>query len=145
MLLTSTRTTLHSLRSLVEAWERNERLNSTELTELHQLNSRALSQNLTRLVRAGLLHSTVGGNSRGYTFSRNPRDISLADVLDVLEGRTAHKGCKQILPQLIETIECERCLVCMVMDDVLQYAHNRFKAISLYDFARHCSTNEYEL
>ncbi len=139
MVLASTRITLHCLRGLVDAWDRNERMSSLQLTEAHDFNARALSQNLTRLTRAGVLRSSVGGSSRGYQFAKDPRRISLNDILEVLEGKNTHLDCHHVLPQVSNTVSAQKCLLCLALEEVLEFKQNKLKEISIYDYAKHAS------
>ena len=51
-----------------------------------------VSKLLKSLARANLVSSTRGANG-GYRLSRNPRDISAADVIDALEGPVSITEC----------------------------------------------------
>ena len=65
-----------------------------DVADKHGISDRFLVQILLQLKQAGLVESTRGA-SGGYTLSRNPSDISLYDVLrvvDPLERPTRKKG-----------------------------------------------------
>lgn len=51
----------------------------------HEIPDRFLVQILLELKRGGLVTSTRGA-AGGYRLARSPRDISLADVMEVVEG-----------------------------------------------------------
>jgi Rrf2 family protein len=56
-----------------------------EITETHRIPDRFLVQILIQLNKAGLVSSTRGA-SGGYRLARPPQEITLADVLAVIEG-----------------------------------------------------------
>ena len=56
------------------------------IADRHGIPSRFLVQILLQLKGAGFVNSTRGA-AGGYELVRPPRDISLADVIDVIEGR----------------------------------------------------------
>ncbi|MCS7171893.1 MAG: Rrf2 family transcriptional regulator [Armatimonadetes bacterium] len=51
-----------------------------------------LSKTLRRLVRLGLLRSSRG-RSRGYALTRSPREISVREVLEAVEGPDYFRRC----------------------------------------------------
>lgn len=58
------------------------------LADTHGIPSRFLVQILLQLKGAGLVSSTRG-SAGGYQLAREPHDISLGDVVNVVEGRSA--------------------------------------------------------
>jgi len=56
------------------------------IADRHRIPARFLVQILLQLKGAGLVASTRGA-SGGYELSRAPRDITLAEILDVVSGR----------------------------------------------------------
>ena len=61
------------------------------IAERHEIPSRFLVQILLQLKSAGLVSSTRGA-SGGYQLVRDPATISLADVVEVLEGPLCESG-----------------------------------------------------
>ncbi|WP_088835320.1 RrF2 family transcriptional regulator [Paenibacillus tyrfis] len=51
-----------------------------------------LSKMLTKLVKAGLIHSVSGANG-GYRLKRNQEDISFLDVIHAIEGTASLFEC----------------------------------------------------
>ncbi|WP_232695807.1 RrF2 family transcriptional regulator [Brevibacillus daliensis] len=51
-----------------------------------------LSKMLTKLVKAGLIHSISGANG-GYRLKRNQEDISFLDIIHAIEGTTSMFEC----------------------------------------------------
>jgi Rrf2 family protein len=72
-----------------------------EITETHRIPDRFLVQILIQLNKAGLVSSTRGA-SGGYRLARPPQDITLADVLAVVEGADTPPR-KRATPETSET------------------------------------------
>jgi len=62
------------------------------IVERHGIPSSFLVQIFQELKRAGLITSSRGA-SGGYRLARSPEEISLAEVLDIVEGNTATTSC----------------------------------------------------
>jgi Rrf2 family protein len=67
-----------------------------------------LEQLLNRLRREGLIDS-VRGPGGGYVLKRNPKDISMGEVLKILEGPVALSEC--LNPALVDS--CNRINACV--------------------------------
>lgn len=63
----------------------NERVSAREITNSEQLPHAFTQRILQELLRAGLVDSRRGV-SGGYTLSKDPKDITLYEIHDVLEG-----------------------------------------------------------
>ena len=70
---------------LASHWGREEPLHIRDIADAHGIPSRFLVQILLQLKGAGLVQSTRGATG-GYLLARDPRKISLLDVLSVIEG-----------------------------------------------------------
>jgi Rrf2 family protein len=68
-----------------------------------------LEQLLAALRKAGLVHS-VRGPAGGHELARPPAELSLGDVLDVLEGITTPSGCMD------ENGSCTVSSTCVLQD-----------------------------
>jgi Rrf2 family protein len=68
---------------------------------------------LQRLVRIGLLASTQGTRG-GYTLGRPPASISVADVIEAIDGPFAVTACST------EKNDCEQYSKCSVRDPLWQ-------------------------
>ncbi len=71
----------------------------SEITERHGIPQRFLVQILLQLNSSGLVLSTRGA-SGGYQLSRPPDRITLADILDAVEGTDAPKD-RKIKPSVL--------------------------------------------
>jgi Rrf2 family protein len=70
---------------LAEDYESGEPVQIRRIAEAHGIPSRFLVQILLQLKGASLVASTRGA-AGGYRLARPPREITLADVIDAMEG-----------------------------------------------------------
>ena len=84
-----------------------------EIAELYDIPIELLAKVLQRLVRTGLLASTQGTRG-GYTLSRPPKSISLADVIQAIDGPFTVTACST------EKHDCEQYSKCSVRDPLWQ-------------------------
>ncbi len=83
-----------------------------EIAESHGIPETFLTQILIRLKGAGLVTSTRG-SAGGYRLARDPGEISLGDVLRVIDGgthpgRSPRRASTQALSQLWEQIQASQ-------------------------------------
>jgi Rrf2 family protein len=84
-----------------------------EIAEQYDIPIELLAKVLQRLVRTGLLASTQGTRG-GYTLSRAPKSISLADVIQAIDGPVSVTACST------EKVDCEQYSKCSVRDPLWQ-------------------------
>ena len=77
----------YGLRALIELSRHDRTVAGHELADALQLSATFLASVLSDLRRAGLIH-TRRGSSGGYLLAKPPEDITVADVLVVLQGVT---------------------------------------------------------
>jgi len=65
------------------------------LAELHDVSTTYLAKQLQALSRAGIVRSTQG-RSGGYLLTRAPKDITLLDVVEAVDGSRASFVCTEI-------------------------------------------------
>lgn len=94
---------LHAMLVLAEAWER-EALQIADVAERRRLPKRFLEQILLDLKHNGLVISRRGKNG-GYGLIRPPEEISIAQVVRVIDGPLAPLPC-------LSTIAYQRCDDC---------------------------------
>lgn len=68
---------------------------AARLAELHQVSSTYLAKHLQSLSRAGLVRSTQG-KTGGYMLTRSPREITMLDVVEAIEGPHSTYVCTEI-------------------------------------------------
>ena len=84
-----------------------------EIAEQYDIPIELLAKVLQRLVRTGLLVSTQGTRG-GYTLSRPPKAISVADVIQAIDGPLTVTACST------ENHDCEQYSKCSVRDPLWQ-------------------------
>jgi Rrf2 family protein len=84
-----------------------------EIAEQYDIPIELLAKVLQRLVRTGLLASTQGTRG-GYTLSRPPKAISVADVIQAIDGPLTVTACST------ENHDCEQYSKCSVRDPLWQ-------------------------
>ncbi len=78
----------------------------SKLAELQGISVPYLEQLIAAMRKGGLVNSTRGAQG-GYTLARAPEDISVGEVLRVLEGSTALVDCVGY-----ESFDCENACSC---------------------------------
>ena len=84
-----------------------------EIAEQYDIPIELMAKVLQRLVRIGLLASTQGTRG-GYTLGRPPASISVADVIEAIDGPFAVTACST------EKNDCEQYSKCSVRDPLWQ-------------------------
>jgi len=85
-------TTKYSVIALVELARGNGQMRVKEIAEARGIPPYFLAKLVPPLVRAGIL-SSMRGKTGGISFARDPNQISLADVVLVIEGDGYFKEC----------------------------------------------------
>ncbi|HIB68626.1 MAG TPA: Rrf2 family transcriptional regulator [Phycisphaerales bacterium] len=84
MLKLSTKSS-YGLRACLTLARANQRLSSSEIAERDGIPKRYLEQILSALRQSGLVESTRGAQG-GYSLSRPPREITIAQLVESVEG-----------------------------------------------------------
>jgi FeS assembly SUF system regulator len=84
-----------------------------EIAEQYGIPIELLAKVLQRLVRTGLLISTQGTRG-GYTLSRSSSSISVADVVQAIDGPFTVTACSS------ENSDCEQYARCSIRDPLWQ-------------------------
>jgi Rrf2 family protein len=84
-----------------------------EIAEQYDIPIELMAKVLQRLVRIGLLASTQGTRG-GYTLGRPPATISVADVIEAIDGPFTVTACST------EKNDCEQYSKCSVRDPLWQ-------------------------
>lgn len=82
---------LHSTAILAEYYD-GHLLSNHQLAKMQQASKNHLSKVLQRLVRVGIVTSTRGPGG-GFRLAREPKDISLLEVYEAIEGPMISTGC----------------------------------------------------
>ncbi|ARD47271.1 Rrf2 family transcriptional regulator [Sporosarcina sp. P33] len=97
-----------------------------ELAEMQHLSPTYLSKILTKLTKAGLIHSTPGAKG-GYKIARLKHEISFLDVINAIEGNNSLFDC---------SIHHEGCLIENVMREAEDHMRNELSLKLLIDIAK---------
>lgn len=103
-----------------------------EIAETHRVPQSLLAKILQQLAKSKIIQS-VQGSRGGYTLSRDAKEISLADVLEAIEGPLSIVECT------LENHRCERDEFCTLKDSlnpIQQHLSTYFNSVTLADFAR---------
>ena len=134
MFLVSTRLVLIASRYLVEGYIRDERVSVPDIALRYNMNARAIMPALRRLTQAGLLTSQTGGINPGFAFARDPKTISLLDIINVLEGRKNMDCCINVISTVsCDLMDCSKCLVHSKLNNSLDEMRNALSGVSVYE------------
>jgi FeS assembly SUF system regulator len=102
-----------------------------EIAEQYDIPIELLAKVLQRLVRTGLLVSTQGTRG-GYALSRSAKSISVADVIQAIDGPLTVTACST------EKNDCEQYSKCSIRDPLWQIRERIVAAlgtVSLFEMA----------
>ncbi len=106
---------------------------TTAVAEKYNISANHLAKVLQQMARSGLAIAArgVGG---GYRLARNPKEISLYDIVEIFEGSQDFESC--VLAD--DSSPCARpgaCSVKRVFDEIEQQAYFTLKSIRLSTLA----------
>lgn len=101
----------YALIAMKHLASRGDRASSSarEIAEQFNIPVELMAKVLQRLVRRGLLASHQGTRG-GYQLARNPRQISVADVIQAIDGPVTVTACST------DDAQCEQYATCNVRD-----------------------------
>ena len=102
---------LIAMKHLAQKSERS--ASAREIAEQYGIPIELMAKVLQRLVRIGLLASTQGTRG-GYTLGRPPAAISVADVIEAIDGPFTVTACST------EKNDCEQYSKCSIRDPLWQ-------------------------
>ena len=103
-----------------------------EIAEQYDIPIELMAKVLQRLVRTGLLLSTQGTRG-GYTLSRLPTAISVADVIQAIDGPFTVTACST------EKSDCEQYGKCSIRDPLWQIRERIVEALGTVTIAEMAS------
>ena len=140
MILTHTRCGLIACRILAHAYYEGTWMTAPVIAAHYNMNVRSLMPSLRTLAKVGILHSRVGGKEPGFIFARDPREISLLEVITALEGSKEVVCCKSVIAGL--TCDCgdfSGCMIYELFQSVILDVQSHFSSISI---AKHAGIPE---
>jgi Rrf2 family protein len=105
-----------------------------EIAEQYDIPIELMAKVLQRLVRTGLLVSTQGTRG-GYTLSRPSSMISVADVIQAIDGPFTVTACSS------ENSDCEQYSKCSIRDPLWQIRERIAAALGTVTIAEMASDN----
>ncbi len=136
MLLVPTRLAIVVCTHLVPFYSQGRRMGVPEMEERFNINPRTLNPALRALVHAGVLNSRTGGNDRGYILARDPRKISLYEIVRTIQGEPKVECCMESLG----CTNCEAarpdgsyCTIYAKLKRVLEVTRRELGRITLYE------------
>lgn len=103
-----------------------------EIADQEQISEKYLSQIIIPLRGGGLVHSTRGAHG-GYALSKNPEEVTLKDIFDILEGETCLVECVK------NPKSCERIASCptwVIWTNLAEKINETLKGITLASLAK---------
>ena len=105
-----------------------------EIAEQYDIPIELMAKVLQRLVRIGLLASTQGTRG-GYTLGRPPATISVADVIEAIDGPFTVTACST------ENNDCEQYSKCSIRDPLWQIRERIAAALGTVTIAEIAAEN----
>ena len=124
----------YGLRTLMDIaiHQSNGPVNLNDIAERQGISSKYLWQIVNLLKTAGLVRGTRGPKG-GYALLRNPAEITMLDVLQILEGPISLVECVDD-PDFCSRVE--NCVTHSVWEEVSQTVRNALQKITLAEILR---------
>lgn len=112
------RNTDYAIRAMVQLGKRfgREPVSSRELAEIENISAQLTSKLLQKLAKAGLVESSMGIHG-GFSLSRDPSQISLGTIIEVIQGPVQVNRC------ICGDYSCSRQHACGVHDKLIELQH----------------------
>lgn len=114
------------------------------LAELHDVSTTYLAKQMQALSRAGIVRSTQG-HSGGYVLIKKPKDITVLDVVEAVDGREPAFTCTEIRQRGPLAAPPEACkAVCSINRAMIAADHawrQSLKSVTIADLARGVQRN----
>ena len=95
-----------AIHSMVLIARAGDGINAVKIAEFTGFSKNHIAKVLQRLVKSDLLKS-VRGPAGGFTMKKNPKDITLLDIYQAIEGSIEMTDC----PLAYEICNFDRCLI----------------------------------
>ena len=124
------KSTRYALYALVELSRAPEMIVSVKaIAEKYKISEHHVVKVLQQLARAGMIRSVRGLNG-GFQIARNPKEITMSDVIEIFEPRAPQHGCA--LLDHLESCQIEgACRIGEVLDEIQQQAYFTLKSVSI--------------
>ena len=122
----STRLGLHAALEMAQA--RGQLVTTGGVAAKLAISPHHLAKVFQQLTRAGIATAVVGVGG-GYRLAKNPKDVTLLDIVEVFEGRAAPERC--MLSDVQEPCSVGDCRLRHVFDEIEQQAVFTLKSVRL--------------
>ncbi len=133
VLLFTTRLAIIACRHMVPYYYRCESVKIPEIAEVYGFKARSINPAFTALVKSGVLSSQVGGrfDNRGFIFAKDPKEVSLYDIVEILEGDAQVPSCSTMLK--CQPANCNDCSIHTELQQVVDIRKKLLSATTIYD------------
>lgn len=133
VLLFRTRLSIIACRDMVPHYYSGEPTKIPEIAEKYGFKPKSLNPSFSNLVKAGILNSRIGGTfeERGFTFTRDPKLITLYDIVKSVEGDDEVECCVDKLK--CKPRKCKDCSIHEELQVVLEHRRRVLSATSIYE------------
>jgi Rrf2 family protein len=125
---------LIAMKHLAQKTSAGTSTSAREIAEQYDIPIELMAKVLQRLVRTGLLVSTQGTRG-GYTLSRPSTTISVADVIQAIDGPVTVTACST------QKSDCEQYGKCSIRDPLWQIRERIVNALGTVTLAEMASDN----
>jgi len=126
---------LIAMKHLAEKAKGRASASAREIAEQYDIPIELMAKVLQRLVRTGLLVSTQGTRG-GYTLGRGSASITVADVIQAIDGPLTVTACST------EKNDCEQYGKCSIRDPLWQIRERIVAALGTVTIAEMAAENE---
>lgn len=104
-----------------------------EIAAVYRFKARSINPSFTALTKSGILHSQVGGRieDRGFTFAKDPKLITLYDIVNAIEGDASVECCGDLLKCI--PAKCRDCSIHKVQQRVIDYRKKILSSTTIYE------------
>lgn len=121
---------------MVPYYEQGRRMTMPEMEQRFGVNPRTLTPALRSLVHAGILNSRTGGSDRGYILARDPREISVYQIVQTIQGEPKVECCMEAVGCtncVAARLENGRCNIFNKLNSLLESTRTEIGRLSLHD------------
>ena len=118
----------------MEGYYKGCKITAPEIASKYNMNVRAILPALRALTKAGILISQTGGNEPGFIFARDPKTISMFEIIILLEGNLKMYSCHQVVNGICcDLKDCNNCLIYNGVNNALESIRTTLRSVSVYD------------
>ncbi len=132
VLFLTTRLSIIACRYIVPYYYSSETVKIPEIAEVYGFKPRSINPSFSKLVKAGILTSQVGGSyeQRGFMYAKDPKEITLYDIVSTLEDDTPFE-CSDILK--CQPAKCKDCGIHKELQKVIYSRKKILSATTIYE------------